>query len=105
MKITQRHYALRMQARQAQLESDMTRAWRNDPVTQAEMLRGNQALQEGDNGWFGEPGGARTRDPVLKRHMLYHLSYRPCLWFGRIAFSSLSNRRTLYSFSRLPPIC
>ena len=26
---------------------------------------------------FGEPGGARTRDPVLKRHMLYHLSYRP----------------------------
>gem|GEM_PF-3023176 len=26
---------------------------------------------------FGEPGGTRTRDPVLKRHMLYHLSYRP----------------------------
>src|ERR1039457_1541550 len=26
----------------------------------------------------GEPGGTRTRDPVLKRHMLYHLSYRPC---------------------------
>ena len=25
----------------------------------------------------GEPGGTRTRDPVLKRHMLYHLSYRP----------------------------
>ena len=28
----------------------------------------------------GEPGGTRTRDPVLKRHMLYHLSYRPKLW-------------------------
>ena len=28
----------------------------------------------------GEPGGTRTRDPVLKRHMLYHLSYRPNLW-------------------------
>ena len=27
--------------------------------------------------YFGEPGGTRTRDPVLKRHMLYHLSYRP----------------------------
>src|ERR1035441_2601425 len=27
---------------------------------------------------IGEPGGTRTRDPVLKRHMLYHLSYRPC---------------------------
>lgn len=26
---------------------------------------------------LGEPGGTRTRDPVLKRHMLYHLSYRP----------------------------
>src|SRR5579872_4810737 len=34
-------------------------------------------------GWakvFGEPGGTRTRDPVLKRHMLYHLSYRPNLF-------------------------
>src|ERR1022692_1016169 len=28
---------------------------------------------------FGEPGGTRTRDPVLKRHLLYHLSYRPTL--------------------------
>ena len=28
----------------------------------------------------GEPGGTRTRDPVLKRHMLYHLSYRPISW-------------------------
>ena len=25
----------------------------------------------------GEPGGTRTRDPMLKRHMLYRLSYRP----------------------------
>src|ERR1041384_8712818 len=25
----------------------------------------------------GEPGGTRTRDPILKRHMLCHLSYRP----------------------------
>lgn len=23
-----------------------------------------------------EPGGARTRDPVIKSHMLYQLSYR-----------------------------
>jgi hypothetical protein len=26
---------------------------------------------------FGEPGGIRTRGPMLKRHMLYLLSYRP----------------------------
>src|SRR5690348_2237836 len=26
---------------------------------------------------FGEPGGTRTRDPLLKRQMLYRLSYRP----------------------------
>jgi hypothetical protein len=26
----------------------------------------------------GEPGGTRTRDPLLKRQMLYRLSYRPC---------------------------
>src|SRR5579863_2354117 len=28
-------------------------------------------------GTFGEPGGTRTRDPLLKRQMLYRLSYRP----------------------------
>ena len=27
-------------------------------------------------GFVGEPGGTRTRDPVIKSHMLYHLSYR-----------------------------
>ena len=26
---------------------------------------------------IGEPGGTRTRDPLLKRQMLYRLSYRP----------------------------
>ncbi len=30
-----------------------------------------------NKGNFGEPGGTRTRDPMLKRHMLYRLSYRP----------------------------
>ena len=25
---------------------------------------------------FGEPGGARTRDPLIKSQMLYRLSYR-----------------------------
>jgi hypothetical protein len=33
----------------------------------------------GVNEYPGEPGGIRTRDPVLKRHMLYLLSYRPWL--------------------------
>jgi hypothetical protein len=25
----------------------------------------------------GEPGGTRTRDPLIKSQMLYQLSYRP----------------------------
>ena len=29
------------------------------------------------DGESGEPGGTRTRDPVIKSHMLYQLSYRP----------------------------
>lgn len=32
----------------------------------------------------GEPGGTRTRDPLLKRQMLYRLSYRPG-WGGTIS--------------------
>ena len=32
----------------------------------------------------GEPGGTRTRDPLLKRQMLYRLSYRPG-WVGRFS--------------------
>src|ERR1039457_4826112 len=49
----------------------------------------------------GEPGGTRTRDPVLKRHMLYHLSYRPCYCGNakRYLFS-LSDRG--YTWSRQP---
>jgi integrase len=43
VKITERHYAPWVQARQAQLESDRVGAWRNDPVAQAEMLRGDTA--------------------------------------------------------------
>ena len=39
VKITERHYAPWVQARQAQLEADLARAWRNDPIAQAELLR------------------------------------------------------------------
>ena len=39
VKITERHYAPWVQARQTQLESDLVRAWRNDPIAQREMLR------------------------------------------------------------------
>jgi hypothetical protein len=28
-------------------------------------------------GGNGEPGGTRTRDPLIKSQMLYRLSYRP----------------------------
>jgi len=43
VKITERHYAPWVQARQAQLESDMVHAWRSDPIAQGEMLRGHTA--------------------------------------------------------------
>jgi integrase/recombinase XerD len=46
VKITERHYAPWVQARQLQLESDLVRAWRNDPIAQAEMLRGDTAIQD-----------------------------------------------------------
>jgi integrase/recombinase XerD len=45
VKITERHYAPWVQARQTQLESDLVRAWRNDPIAQAEMLRGDTAAK------------------------------------------------------------
>ena len=52
---------------------------------------------------FGEPGGTRTRDPVLKRHMLYHLSYRPKPWFvgdlmARLSSAVIASRR---AFARM----
>ena len=47
VKITERHYAPWVEARQAQLEADLVRAWRNDPIAQAEMLRGDTASQDG----------------------------------------------------------
>jgi integrase/recombinase XerD len=47
VKITERHYAPWVQARQAQLESDLARAWRNDPIAQMEMLRSDTSLQDG----------------------------------------------------------
>ena len=28
-----------------------------------------------DNLWDGERGGTRTLDPMIKSHVLYHLSY------------------------------
>jgi integrase len=46
VKITERHYAPWVRARQEQLESDLVRAWRNDPIAQAEMLRGDTAPQD-----------------------------------------------------------
>jgi hypothetical protein len=37
-KMTERHYAPWVQARQTQLEADVMRAWRSDPIGQVEML-------------------------------------------------------------------
>ncbi|MDR3699547.1 MAG: site-specific integrase [Candidatus Sulfopaludibacter sp.] len=47
IKVTERHYSPWVQARQAQLESDLVHAWRNDPIAQAEMLRGDTAPVDG----------------------------------------------------------
>ncbi|MGA2715828.1 MAG: tyrosine-type recombinase/integrase [Bryobacteraceae bacterium] len=47
VRITGRHYAPWVQARQMQLEADVTRAWRNDPIAQIEMLKGNTAPVDG----------------------------------------------------------
>jgi hypothetical protein len=47
VKITERHHAPWVEARLAQLESDLVRAWRNDPIAQAEILRGDTAPQHG----------------------------------------------------------
>jgi integrase len=46
VKITERHYAPWVEARQVQLEADLMRAWRNDPIAQVEMLRGDMAKKE-----------------------------------------------------------
>ena len=35
-----------------------------------------------DNHRNGEPGGTRTRDPLIKSQMLYRLSYRPDVAIG-----------------------
>ena len=47
VKITERHYAPWVQARQTQLEADVTRAWRNDPIAQVEMLKGDLVAADG----------------------------------------------------------
>jgi hypothetical protein len=44
--ITERHYAPWVQARQMQLEADLVRVWRKDPLAQAEMLRRDTALHD-----------------------------------------------------------
>jgi Phage integrase family len=46
VKITERHYAPWVQARQTQLESDLARAWGNDPIAQVEMLRADMAIND-----------------------------------------------------------
>ncbi len=46
VKITERHYAPWVQARQAQLEADLVRVWQKDPLARAEMLRGHTALHD-----------------------------------------------------------
>jgi integrase len=46
VKITERHYTPWVQARQAQLEADLERVWRKDPLMQVEILRGDIAVRD-----------------------------------------------------------
>jgi integrase/recombinase XerD len=46
VKVTERHYSPWVQARQAQLEADVARVWRHDPIAQVEMLRGDTTSQD-----------------------------------------------------------
>lgn len=47
--------------------------------------------------YFGEPGGARTRDHRIKSAMLYQLSYRPGATAGETFFLKIA---CLLLFSR-----
>lgn len=44
IRITEKHYAPWVHARQAQLEADLAGAWGRDPVAQAEQLRAGQRM-------------------------------------------------------------
>jgi hypothetical protein len=46
VKITERHYAPWVQARQAQLEADLERVWRKDPLVQADILHRDTAIPD-----------------------------------------------------------
>jgi integrase len=46
VKITERHYAPWVHARQTQLEADLVRVWREDPLAQAEMLRSGTPIPD-----------------------------------------------------------
>lgn len=46
VKITERHYAPWVHARQAQLEADLERVWRKDPLAQLEMLRSEHRVSD-----------------------------------------------------------
>jgi hypothetical protein len=46
VKITERHYAPWVLARQVQLEADLERVWKEDPLVQAHMLSGDTALAD-----------------------------------------------------------
>ncbi|MBZ5620632.1 MAG: tyrosine-type recombinase/integrase [Acidobacteriia bacterium] len=47
VKVTKLHYAAWVQPRQTQVEADVARAWKKDPIALAEMLRGHTASQDG----------------------------------------------------------
>jgi hypothetical protein len=46
VKITERHYAPWVQARQTQLEADLEPVWRKDPLVHADMLNRDTAIAD-----------------------------------------------------------
>src|ERR1039457_5477099 len=49
----------------------------NDGSVSMEGMSMEEAKALNGESLIGEPGGTRTRDPLIKRQMLYRLSYRP----------------------------
>ena len=46
VKVTERHYAPWVKSRQDQLEADLARVWRKDPLAQKAMLNGDMAIPD-----------------------------------------------------------
>jgi hypothetical protein len=64
VKITERHYAPWVQSRQAQLEADLERFWRKDPLVQAEIMRSTRRFRICPCEWQRRIRDTKTARPL-----------------------------------------